>query len=72
MIVPHFPPIVNVKLKGVIKLSEGAMPIQVGEHKVINFSGLIVPQSKVKLVNVWRKGYLLLHRFLALQMLFLS
>lgn len=44
-----------------------------GGHNVINFSGLKSEVSKrEKLAHVWGKGYLLLHRLLALQMLFLS
>lgn len=60
--VPHFPPKVSVKLREVIKLSDRVMSIQVGVHEVIHFSGLTVPQSKVKLANILGKGYLLLHR----------
>ena len=48
------------------------MSIQIAEHRVINLSVLIVPQSNVKLVTVWGKGYLLLHRLLASPMLFLE
>lgn len=67
---PHFPPGVSVKLSEVIKLSEGEMSIQIRGHGVIKLSGLMMPQSNVKLVNVWGRGYLLLHRLLALHMLF--
>lgn len=67
---PHFPPRVSVKLSEVITPSEGVMSLQVEGHRIINCSGLMVSLSKVKLVSGWGKGYLLLHRSLALQMLF--
>ena len=64
---PHFPARELVKLSEVMTPSEGVMSIWVEGHKVINWSGLIVTQSTIRLLSVWEKGYLWLHRLLALQ-----
>lgn len=53
----HFPPGVNVKLREVMKLSESVTSIQIGGHRVIKLSGLTVPQSCVKLVNVGGRAW---------------
>lgn len=54
---PQFLPRVSVKLSEVMKLSEGVMSIQIGGHGIIKRSGLKVPQSNVRLVNVWGRGW---------------